>query len=110
LIRTLGCESAMTAWSKPAQIPFAMRPLELNTAIQELAMSKESENKAIVGRWFTDFWGETCNLNIVDELAAPDMLLQYSLHELRRGRDDIKAFMIDFRKAFPDSTSGVRRT
>ena len=30
------------------------------------------------------------------------MLLQYSLHEPRRGRDDIKAFMIDFRKAFPD--------
>ena len=65
-------------------------------------MSKESENKSIVGRWFTDFWGEACNLNIVDELAAPDMLLQYSLHEPRRGRDDIKAFMADFRKAFPD--------
>ena len=65
-------------------------------------MSKESDNKAIVGRWFTDFWGKTCNLNIVDELAAPDMLLQYSLHEPRRGRDDIKAFMTDFRKAFPD--------
>jgi hypothetical protein len=40
-------------------------------------MSKESDNKAIVGRWFTDFWGETCNLGIVDELAAPGMLLQY---------------------------------
>ena len=65
-------------------------------------VSKESDNKAIVGRWFTDFWGETCNLNIVDELAAPDMLLQYSLHEPRRGRDDIKAFMTDFRKAFPN--------
>jgi hypothetical protein len=44
-------------------------------------MSKEDDNKAIVGRWFTDFWGATCNLKIVDELAAPDMLLQYSLHE-----------------------------
>ena len=65
-------------------------------------MSKESDNKAVVGRWFTDFWGATCNLNIVDELAAPDMLLQYSLHEPRRGRDDIKDFMTDFRKAFPD--------
>ena len=65
-------------------------------------MSKESDNKAIVGRWFTDFWGEKCNLAIVDELAAPDMLLQYSLHEPRRGRDDIKAFMTDFRAAFPD--------
>ena len=65
-------------------------------------MSKEETNKTIVGRWFTDFWGETCKLSVVDELAAPDMLLQYSLHEPRRGRDDIKAFMTDFRKAFPD--------
>jgi len=65
-------------------------------------MSKESENKAIVGRWFTDFWGKICSLNIVDELAAPDMLLHYSLHEPRRGRADIKAFMRDFRAAFPD--------
>ena len=65
-------------------------------------MSKEKDNKAIVGRWFTDFWGETCNLAIVDELAAPDMLLQYSLHEPRRGHADIKAFMTDFRAAFPN--------
>jgi predicted ester cyclase len=65
-------------------------------------MSIEEENKTIVGRWFTAFWGKTCDLNIVDELAAPDMLLQYSLHAPRRGRDNIKAFMTDFRKAFPD--------
>jgi len=30
------------------------------------------------------------------------MLLKYSLHEPRRGRDDIKAFMTAFREAFPD--------
>src|SRR6201998_3570753 len=65
-------------------------------------MPKESDNKAIVGRWFTSFWGKTCDLSIVDELAAPNMLLQYSLHEPRRGRDDIRNFMTDFRKAFPD--------
>ena len=65
-------------------------------------MSIEENNKAIVGRWFTSFWGETCDLSIVDELAAPDMVLHYSLHEPRRGRDDIKAFMTDFREAFPD--------
>jgi hypothetical protein len=47
----------------------------------EKIMSKEDDNKVIVGRWFTDFWGKTCNLAIVDELAAPDMLLQYSLHD-----------------------------
>src|SRR5581483_10933011 len=42
------------------------------------------------------------DLGIVDELAAPDMLLQYSLHAPRRGRGDIKAFITGFRKAFPD--------
>ena len=65
-------------------------------------MSKEQDNKAIVRRWFTDFWGKTCKLAIVDELAAPEMLLKYSLHEPRRGRADIKAFQSDFRRAFPD--------
>jgi len=65
-------------------------------------MTKQEDNKAIVGRWFTDFWGKSCKLSIVDELADPEMLLQYSLHEPRRGRDDIKAFMTDFRNAFPD--------
>jgi predicted ester cyclase len=64
--------------------------------------SKEEMNKAIVGRWFANFWGEKSDLNIVDELAAPDMLLQYSLHEPRRGREDIKTFMTGFRAAFPD--------
>ena len=65
-------------------------------------MSLQDDNKAIVGRWFTDFWGKTCDLRVVDEIAASDMLLKYSLHEPRRGRDDIKAFMKDFRAAFPD--------
>jgi predicted ester cyclase len=69
-------------------------------------MSKEQESKAIVGRWFTSFWGPTCDLSIVDELAAPNMLLQYSLHEPRRGHADIKAFMTDFRAAFPDLSFG----
>jgi predicted ester cyclase len=71
-------------------------------------MSKTEDNKTIVGRWFKNFWGSTCNLASVDELAAPDMLLQYSLHAPRRGHDDIKAFMVGFRKAFPDlSFSGA---
>jgi hypothetical protein len=65
-------------------------------------MSLQDDNKAIVGRWFTDFWGKTCNLDVVDEIVAPDMLLKYSLHEPRKGRDDIKAFMTDFRAAFRD--------
>lgn len=65
-------------------------------------MSKEEQNKALVGRWFTEFWGKTYNPAVVDELAAPNMLLQYSLHEPRRGHEDIKDFMAGFREAFPD--------
>lgn len=70
-------------------------------------MSKEDDNKAVVVRWFTDFWGEKVDLDVVDAIAAPDMLLQYSLHEPRRGRADIKAFMTDFRAAFPDLQFGA---
>ena len=65
-------------------------------------MSKAEDNKAVVGRWFTEFWGKTVNLAVIDEIAAPDMLLRYSLHEPRRGRADIRAFITDFRAAFPD--------
>jgi predicted ester cyclase len=65
-------------------------------------MSKEQDNKAIVGRWFTELWGNPWNPKVVDELATPDILLQYSLHAPRRGREDVKEFMIGFREAFPD--------
>lgn len=65
-------------------------------------MSNVEQNKAIVVRWFTEFWGENVDLSVVDAIAAPDMLLKYSLHEPRRGHADIKAFMTDFRAAFPD--------
>jgi predicted ester cyclase len=65
-------------------------------------MSIENDNKAVVGQWFDKFWGKTCDLAIVDAIASPDMLLKYSLHAPRKGRADIKAFMTDFRKAFPD--------
>jgi predicted ester cyclase len=73
---------------------------------KELIMSKEKENKAIVGRWFKEFWGNPWHPRVVDDLAAPDMLLQYSLHAPRRGRADVKAFMTAFREAFPDLSFG----
>src|SRR5215472_5094910 len=74
----------------------------LPTASGEMTMSREQENKAVVGRWFEGFWGNPWNPGIIDELAAPDMLLQYSLHAPRRGRDDVREFMLGFRAAFPD--------
>jgi predicted ester cyclase len=35
-------------------------------------MSAE-DNKAIVGRWFTEFWGRDYNSDVIDQLAAPDI-------------------------------------
>src|SRR4051812_26059939 len=75
----------------------AMRPGAISPAVvidqRRQKMSTQEENKSVVGRWFTNFWGKTCDLAIVDDIAAPDMLLQYSLHAPRRGREDVKAFM-----------------
>jgi SnoaL-like polyketide cyclase len=70
-------------------------------------MDIEALNKMIVGRWFASLWGNPCDLAIVDELATPDVLLQYSMHGPRRGQQAVKAFMAEFREAFPDL--GFRR-
>jgi len=64
-------------------------------------MSTE-ENKAIVGRWFTEFWGKDFNAGVIDELAAPDIRFEYSLHAPCRGRDQVREFAAGFRAAFPD--------
>ena len=64
-------------------------------------MDTEALNRAVTERWFTSFWG-ACDLAIVDELATPDVVLQYSLHDRLCGRLAVKAFMADFREAFPD--------
>jgi len=60
------------------------------------------ENKAVVGRWFTEFWGKDYNPAVIDELAAPDIRFEYSLHAPLRGRDAVRAFAGTFRAAFPD--------
>ncbi|WP_418001721.1 ester cyclase [Mycobacterium sp. PDNC021] len=64
------------------------------------------ENKAVVGRWFTEFWGPDFNPSVIDELAAPDIRFEYSLHAPCRGRDQVRAFATTFRTAFPDLAFG----
>ena len=64
-------------------------------------MSTE-DNKAVVGRWFTEFWGKDFNPAVIDELAAPDIRFEYSLPGPLRGRDAVRAFAEKFRAAFPD--------
>jgi predicted ester cyclase len=64
------------------------------------------ENKAVVGRWFTEFWGADFNPCVIDELAAPVIRFEYSLHSPCRGRDEVRAFATKFRAAFPDLAFG----
>ena len=64
------------------------------------------ENKAVVGRWFAEFWGKDFNPAAIDELAAPDIRFEYSLHSPCRGRDQVRAFATKFRSAFPDLAFG----
>jgi hypothetical protein len=59
------------------------------------------ENKAIVGRWFAEFWGKNFNPAVIDELAAPDIRFEYSLHAPCRGRDDVRQFATKFRGRSP---------
>jgi predicted ester cyclase len=91
--------------SRSSKIPHSrasIAPSLESDPTEETNMSKEEDNKAVVGRWFTEFWGKTFNPGVIDDLAAPDMLQNYSLHEPRRGRAAIKAAITDFRAAFPD--------
>jgi predicted ester cyclase len=60
------------------------------------------DNKAVVARWFSEFWGEHFNPDVIDELAAPDIKFSYSLHNPCRGREEVRAFAMAFRQAFPD--------
>jgi predicted ester cyclase len=64
------------------------------------------ENKAVVERWFTEFWGPDFNAGVIDELAAPDIRFEYTMHTPCRGRDEVRAFATKFRAAFPDLAFG----
>lgn len=59
------------------------------------------ENKAVVSRWFTEYWG-ALTPTIVDELAAADMVLRYPLGGVSRGHGPIKERIIGFERLFPD--------
>src|SRR4051812_43706488 len=65
------------------------------------------DNKAVVVRWFTDFWGDDFDPAIIDEIAAPDIRFEYSLHQPLRGRDAVREFALRFRDAFPDLGFGA---
>jgi hypothetical protein len=63
-------------------------------------MSKEQENKAIATRWLDGFWGHSWTPKIVDDLAADDILIQFSLQTPCRGRSAAKNFLLGIREIF----------
>jgi predicted ester cyclase len=69
-------------------------------------MSME-DNKAVVGRWFAEFWGPEYNPAVIDELADPEIRFEYSMHAPCRGRDEVRSFATRFRAAFPDLAFGA---
>jgi predicted ester cyclase len=96
--------------SSDYEMPVCARRSRANCRLVEYQLHKErnallattDENKAIVARWFTEFWGNPWNPDVVDELAAPDIRFEYSMHDPLRGQEDVKAFATEFRAAFPD--------
>jgi len=65
------------------------------------------DNKAVVGRWFAEFWGPDYNSAVIDEVASPDIRFEYSMHAPCRGRDEVREFAQKFRAAFPDLAFGA---
>jgi predicted ester cyclase len=65
------------------------------------------DNKAVVGRWFAEFWGPDHNPGVIDELAAPEIRFEYSMHAPCRGREEVREFATRFRAAIPDLAFGA---
>jgi len=63
-------------------------------------MSKEREDKNIAARWLEGFWGASWSPTIVDDLAADDILIQFSLQTPCRGRSAAKSFLLGIREIF----------
>jgi hypothetical protein len=63
-------------------------------------MSKEQKNKAISVRWLEGFWGHSWTPESVDDLAADDTLIQFSLQTPCRGRSAAKNFLLGIREIF----------
>ncbi|KAL1412116.1 hypothetical protein Q8F55_003116 [Vanrija albida] len=61
------------------------------------------QNRAVIARYFAEYWGKG-NVDIVDELCAPDYLIHYPMHGPVRGREASKKMLRDFRASFPDLT------
>ena len=63
-----------------------------------------TENKAMVVRWFTEYWKKG-DVAVVDELGANDLVFYYPMHGELHGREPVKKMLTEFRKHFLTSAS-----
>ncbi|KAJ5611042.1 hypothetical protein N7510_007761 [Penicillium lagena] len=66
-------------------------------------MTIEEQNKAIVAKYFDEYWAKG-NVSIVDDLCSDDFLMVYPNHGPRHGKAGAKKMLSEFREAFPDLT------
>lgn len=65
-------------------------------------MTSASENQAIALRWLNAFWGKSGDPSVIDDLLTLDAVLQCAIDEEYRGRQQVKNFGQQFRRAVPD--------
>ena len=70
--------------------------------IERFPHVERSRKKAIAVRWLKGFWGHSWTPEIVDDLAADDILIQFSLQTPCRGRGAAKNFQLGIREIFQD--------
>jgi len=65
-------------------------------------MTTPSENRAIAMRWLNAFWDKSGDPAVIDDLLAYDAVLQCAVDEEYCGRQKVKDFGHQFRRAVPD--------
>jgi len=72
------------------------------SAQKGIQMSKQDDNKAVVASGSPSFGARLQSRHCRPDRSAGHAPEVFVARAARRGRDDIKAFMDDFREAFPD--------
>jgi hypothetical protein len=80
----------------------ADRLAEVRTDARSHFREEDENNKAIVDRWFTNFWGKSYNPAIIDELTERNVFFGHSLYTPQIGPASLKTFMAELREAFSD--------
>jgi hypothetical protein len=60
----------------------------------------EERNKAVIAKYFTEYWGEL-NPDIVDEVCADNMIQSYPMHaNPKKGKVAVKQAIVDFKAVY----------